>query len=59
MRVIQTACSADDEETAEHALEELKQKRWQRPTEEKLDAIAGYILHSDLDEAAKVASSFA
>jgi signal transduction histidine kinase/CheY-like chemotaxis protein len=56
---IQKACKEYDAITADAALAELGQKIWPRSTGELLDNIAGHLLHSDFEEAAKLAEDYA
>jgi signal transduction histidine kinase/CheY-like chemotaxis protein len=57
--VIRTACEKYDEITANAALAELKQKEWPQPVKDLLDTIAMHLLHSDFEEAVKLAEDFA
>jgi hypothetical protein len=57
--VIQKACEGYDETSANLALAELKQKRWTRSVIELLDTIAGHLLHSNFEEAEKLAKDYA
>jgi HPt (histidine-containing phosphotransfer) domain-containing protein len=57
--VIRTACEKYDEITANTALAELKQKEWPKPVKDLLDTIAMHLLHSDFEEAVKLAENFA
>jgi len=50
---VQTACAAYDKKTAKSALSEIRQKKWPQPVREKLSSVAGYLLHSEFDEAVK------
>jgi CheY-like chemotaxis protein/two-component sensor histidine kinase len=52
---IQTACEQYDEAAANSALAELKQAKWPHPVKELLDTISEHLLHSDFEEAAKLA----
>ena len=54
---IRTACEKYDEATANTALDELKNKEWSNSTKELLDTIAMHLLHSDFEEAAKLAEN--
>ena len=58
LRIIRTACEKYDEATANKALSELKQKKWSNSANALLDTIAEYLLHSDFEEAAKLAESY-
>jgi CheY-like chemotaxis protein len=53
--IIQTACERYDEITANSAMTELGQKKWSRSVKKLLDTLAEYLLHSDFEEAAKLA----
>ena len=55
LAVIQAACAAYDKKAAKEALAELRQKTWPRPVKERLNAIAEHLLHSEFEEAARVA----
>jgi len=59
LSAIQKACGEYDEKTANTALDELKQTRLPRSVRELLDAIAGHLLHSDFEEAAKLVNDYA
>ncbi|MCL2264688.1 MAG: ATP-binding protein [Treponema sp.] len=50
---IRTACSVYNKKTAKDLLTELKQNTWPQSAKEQLSVIAGLLLHSDFDEAAK------
>jgi HPt (histidine-containing phosphotransfer) domain-containing protein len=52
---IQKACEVYDEINANAALAELGGKKWPRPARVLLDSIAEHLLHSDFEEAAKLA----
>ena len=52
---IQKACVALDKKTAKGTLGELRQKTWSRPVKELLSAISEYLLHSEFEEAGKLA----
>jgi signal transduction histidine kinase/DNA-binding response OmpR family regulator/PAS domain-containing protein len=56
--VIRTACGNYDEAAASAALAELRQKKWPKPVKDLLDAVAGHLLHSDFEEAAKLAENW-
>jgi len=56
---VQKACEEYDEKTATAALAELKQKKLPRSIREMLDAIAGYLLHSDFEEAVNLVKDYA
>jgi len=53
--VIRAACEKYDEATANTTLSELREKKWSRSVKEQLDTIARHLLHSDFEEAAKLA----
>ncbi|MDR2595707.1 MAG: response regulator [Treponema sp.] len=57
--VIQKACEEYDEITANTELAELRQKKWPRSTNELLNTIGEHLLHSDFEEAAKLADDYA
>jgi DNA-binding PadR family transcriptional regulator len=46
MRALKAACAAYDKKAAKAALAELGQRAWSRPTKERLETIAEYLLHS-------------
>ena len=48
--IINAACEEFNDDTAEEALKELKQKTWPKQTKELLDNISQKLLHSDYDE---------
>ena len=50
---VQTACAVYDKKSAKSALSQIRQKTWPKPVKEKLGSIAGYLLHSEFDEAVK------
>jgi signal transduction histidine kinase/CheY-like chemotaxis protein len=52
---IQTACAVYDKKAAKEALAELKQKTWPQTIKKRLDAVSEHLLHSEFEEAAKVA----
>jgi signal transduction histidine kinase/DNA-binding response OmpR family regulator len=56
--VIQTACMAYDEKTANATLTELRQRIWPPEVKGLLAAIAGHLLHSEFDEAAALAGDY-
>jgi len=58
LAVIQAACGKYDEATANTALSELKQKTWLGEVRELLNSISECLLHSDFEEAAKLAKDF-
>ena len=47
---IKAACEEYDEQAADEALADLREKTWSRETKEILDGIAEKLLHSDFDE---------
>jgi signal transduction histidine kinase/CheY-like chemotaxis protein len=55
---LQVACAAYDKNTAKAISVELKQKSWPHEVKELLNTISEYLLHSDFEEAAKVAKEF-
>ncbi len=55
---IQKACEEYDEMTANTALAELGQKKWSYSTKELLDTLGEHLLHSDFEEAAKLAEDY-
>ena len=55
---LQTACAAYDKGTAKSLSVELKQKTWPVEVRELLDKISECLLHSDFEEAAKLAKDF-
>ncbi|MCL1901378.1 MAG: ATP-binding protein [Firmicutes bacterium] len=52
---IKAQCSVFDKKAAKDALAELKQKSWPEKIKKQIEAISGYLLHSDFDEAVNVA----
>jgi hypothetical protein len=56
---IQKACGEYDEAAANAALAELRGKEWPHSVRELLDAVAVHLLHSDFEEAAKLAGDYA
>jgi PAS domain S-box-containing protein len=56
---IQTACEEYDKITVKTLLAELEQKKWPHSARELLDTLAGHLLHSDFEEAAKLAKDYA
>jgi HPt (histidine-containing phosphotransfer) domain-containing protein len=58
MSAVKKACGEYDEKTANMALAELRQKEFPHSIRELLDAIAGHLLHSDFEEAAKLAEDY-
>jgi len=57
LAVIRTACEKYDEAAAYAALAELKKKDWSDSTKDLLDTISMHLLHSDFEEAAKLAEN--
>jgi HPt (histidine-containing phosphotransfer) domain-containing protein len=55
---IQTACENYDIAAVNETLAELGQNEWPRPVKKLLDAISGYLLNSDFEEAAKLAKDY-
>jgi len=51
---IKAACSVYNKKAAKDLIAELKEKSWSSEIEELLSAIAGFLLHSDFDDAAKI-----
>ena len=56
---IRAACEEFNINSANAALEQLKQKRWPNHVNNTLDVIAAHLLHSAFDEAAEAAGSIA
>jgi HPt (histidine-containing phosphotransfer) domain-containing protein len=56
--IIKKAGEEYDETTIENAITELKEKKWATSTEELLDTIANYLLHSDFEEIAGLVNKF-
>ncbi|GBU26768.1 hybrid sensor histidine kinase/response regulator [Treponema sp. R8-4-B8] len=50
---IRAACGEYNKKTAKNILAELKKKTWSQPVEEHLSVLAGFLLHSEFDEAVK------
>jgi len=48
---IRAACGEYNKKTAKNILSELKKKAWSQPVEEHLGILAGFLLHSEFDEA--------
>jgi len=57
LATIRTACENYDEASAYAALAELKKKEWSDSTKDLLDTISMHLLHSDFEEAAKLAEN--
>jgi HPt (histidine-containing phosphotransfer) domain-containing protein len=55
---IRAACSVYNKKTAKDLLAELKEKSWPAETEEALSAIAGFLLHSEFDDAARIIEDY-
>jgi len=55
---IKKACEESDDDSAEEALTELKQKPWPKQTQELLDTISQKLLHSDYEEIAEEIAMF-
>jgi len=55
---IQAACTAYDKKAAKEALAELRQRTWSRPVKELLNTIAEHLLHSEFEEAARIAGDY-
>jgi len=54
---IKDACAAFDKKTAKAALSELREKTWSHNTKELLNKIAEHLLHSEFEEAARIAGN--
>jgi len=54
---IKEACAAFDKKTAKAALNELREKTWSHNTKELLNKIAEHLLHSEFEEAARIAGN--
>ena len=50
LREIKESCEEYDNRRAKDAIAVLRDKKWSQPTEEMLNKISGYLLHSDFDE---------
>jgi signal transduction histidine kinase/DNA-binding response OmpR family regulator/HPt (histidine-containing phosphotransfer) domain-containing protein len=50
---IRAACGEYNKKIAKNILAELKKKTWSHPVEEHLGVLAGFLLHSEFDEAVK------
>jgi len=50
---IRAACGEYNKKTAKSILAELKKKTWSQPVDEHLGVLAGFLLHSEFDEAVK------
>jgi signal transduction histidine kinase/DNA-binding response OmpR family regulator len=55
---LQAACAVYDKTTIKAILAELKQKKWPGEVKELFNSISEYLLHSDFEEAAKLAKDF-
>jgi signal transduction histidine kinase/CheY-like chemotaxis protein len=53
LQEIRAACGEYNKKTAKDLLVELKAKAWDKPVEEQLGSLAGYLLHSEFDETTK------
>jgi len=53
LRMISEACKNYDFKTTEKVLSDLRQKQWTKKTEEMIDKIGEYVLHSDFEELAE------
>jgi CheY-like chemotaxis protein/HPt (histidine-containing phosphotransfer) domain-containing protein/two-component sensor histidine kinase len=51
--VIKAACESFDKKTAKDALSETRKKTWTQSVDGQLANLAGYLLHSEFDEAVK------
>ena len=47
---LKAACEEYDEQTADDIIAELREKTWSQPTQDLLDTVAKYLLHSDFEE---------
>jgi len=56
--IIKTACESFDKKTAKNALAETRKKTWTQPVDEQLANLAGYLLHSEFDEAVKFIDNY-
>ncbi|MDR0487695.1 MAG: response regulator, partial [Treponema sp.] len=56
--VIQEACAEYDKKTAKDILNEIRERTWSRRTKGLLTAISEHLLHSEFDEAAKIAGDY-
>jgi len=50
---IRAACGEYNKKTVKSILAELRKKTWSQPVEEHLGVLAGFLLHSEFDEAVK------
>ena len=55
---IRAACTVYSRKAAKDTLTELRERAWPADIKELLSAIAGYLLHSEFDEAAKAIEEF-
>jgi signal transduction histidine kinase/CheY-like chemotaxis protein/HPt (histidine-containing phosphotransfer) domain-containing protein len=55
---LQSLCEAYDKKAAKEIMTELRQKTWPRQVRELLDDISAHLLHSDFEEAAKLAKNY-
>ena len=58
LQAIRAACEEYDEQKAEKALAELREKSWSPATEELLKTISQHLLHSDFDEITAAIETF-
>ncbi|MDR0494645.1 MAG: response regulator, partial [Treponema sp.] len=58
LHAIGTACAAYDSSTINNTLDELRQRKWPRPVMELLDTLGKHLLHSEFEEAAKLAEEY-
>jgi signal transduction histidine kinase/DNA-binding response OmpR family regulator len=56
---VQAACAAYDKKAAKSTLSQIRQKKWPQPIKENLGSIAGYLLHSEFDEAVEFIEEYA
>jgi signal transduction histidine kinase/CheY-like chemotaxis protein len=57
--IIKSACAEYDKKAAKSALSQLKQEKWPQSVKDKLGGIAGFLLHSEFDEAVKFIEEYA
>jgi CheY-like chemotaxis protein/two-component sensor histidine kinase len=55
---LQAACAAYDKKAAKEITTELRQKTWPHQVKDLLNTISEYLLHSDFEEAAKLAADW-
>jgi hypothetical protein len=58
LRIIRAACVKYDENAADVAFSELRDKAWTQDTKDMLSSIAELLLHSEFDEVAKIIKKF-